>query len=59
VAFDSGVESDLPDNLKEEATLAFNAGVSEKMSISDIINKVQNNVLKKIDDIYKVRLIST
>ena len=47
------VESDLPENLRDEAVLCFEAAVANKMQVGDAITKVQNDVLKKCDDVYK------
>merc|ERR1711879_868310 len=47
------VESDLPDDLRDQALLAFKAAVDMKMSVGDAIAKVQKDVLSKCDDIFK------
>jgi hypothetical protein len=47
------VESDLPDDLREECLLCFNAAVANRMNVGDAIKKVQNDVLKKCDDRFK------
>ena len=47
------VESDLPENLRDEAVLCFEAAVANKMQIGDAITKVQKDVLSKCDEIYK------
>ena len=49
------VESDLPDDLREECLLCFNAAVANRMNVGDAIKKVQNDVLKKCDDRFKGR----
>ena len=48
-----GVESDLPEDLKKEAQLSFEAAVSNRMNIGDCINKVQKEVLSKCDERFK------
>merc|ERR1712012_1224159 len=45
------VESDLPDDLRDQALLAFKAAVDMKMSVGDAIAKVQKDVLSKCDEI--------
>jgi len=47
------VESDLPENLRDEAVLCFEAAVANRMQVGDAITKVQNDVLKKCDDVFK------
>merc|ERR1712154_663409 len=47
------VESDLPDDLRDQALLAFKAAVDMKMSVGDAITKVQKDVLSKCDDVFK------
>jgi len=47
------VESDLPENLRDEAVLCFEAAVANKMQIGDAITKVQKDVLSKCDDVFK------
>ena len=49
----SEVESDLPENLRDEAVLCFEAAVANKMQIGDAITKVQKDVLSKCDDVFK------
>ena len=49
----SEVESDLPDDLRDQALLAFKAAVDMKMSVGDAIAKVQKDVLSKCDEIFK------
>ena len=48
-----GVESDLPEDLKKEAQLSFEAAVSNRMNIGDSISKVQKEVLSKCDERFK------
>jgi len=47
------VESDLPDDLRDQALLAFKAAVDSRMSVGDSIAKVQKDVLSKCDEIFK------
>ena len=47
------VESDLPEDLRDEAVLCFEAAVANRMQVGDAITKVQNDVLKKCDDVFK------
>jgi len=47
------VESDLPENLRDEAVLCFEAAVANKMPIGDAITKVQKDVLSKCDEVFK------
>jgi len=47
------VESDLPENLRDEAVLCFEAAVANKMQVGDAITKVQKDVLSKCDDVFK------
>ena len=47
------MESDLPDDLRDQALLAFKAAVDMKMSVGDAIAKVQKDVLSKCDEIFK------
>ena len=49
----SGVDSDLPEDLKKEAQLSFEAAVSNRMNIGDCITKVQKEVLSKCDERFK------
>ena len=48
-----GVESDLPEDLKKEACLRFQAAVENRMAIGDAIEKVQAEVLVKCNDVFK------
>jgi len=47
------VESDLPENLRDEALLCFEAAVANRMSVGDAITKVQKDVLSKCDEVFK------
>jgi len=47
------VESDLPNDLRDEACLCFEAAVANRMSVGDAINKVQKDVLSKCDEVFK------
>ena len=47
------MESDLPENLRDEALLCFEAAVANRMTVGDAITKVQKDVLSKCDDVYK------
>lgn len=47
------VESDLPENLRDEALLCFEAAVANRMTVGDAITKVQKDVLSKCDDVFK------
>jgi hypothetical protein len=47
------VESDLPDNLRDEALLCFEAAVANRMTVGDAITKVQKDVLSKCDEVFK------
>ena len=53
VLYFKGVESDLPEDLKKEAQLSFEAAVSNRMNIGDCITKVQKEVLSKCDERFK------
>ena len=43
----------MPENLRDEAVLCFEAAVANRMQVGDAITKVQNDVLKKCDDVFK------
>merc|ERR1711974_265064 len=47
------VESDLPENLRDEALLCFEAAVANRMTVGDAITKVQKDVLSKCDEVFK------
>ena len=47
------MESDLPDDLRDQALLAFKAAVDSRMSVGDAIAKVQKDVLSKCDEVFK------
>ena len=47
------MDSDLPEDLKKEAQLSFEAAVSNRMNIGDCITKVQKEVLSKCDERFK------
>ena len=48
----SGVDTDLPSDLQEEATRCMEAAVAQKMNIGDCIQKVQKDVLSKCNERY-------
>ena len=47
------VDSDLPEDLREQALLCFEAAVSNHMNVGDAISKVQKDVLSKCDERFK------
>jgi hypothetical protein len=47
------VESDLPEDLKNEAVLCFEAAISNNLSVGDAVSKVQKDVLSKCDEVFK------
>ena len=47
------MESDLPDDLRDQVLITFKAAVDMKMSVGDAITKVQKDVLSKCDEIFK------
>ena len=49
----SGVDSDLPSDLQEQAQLCFEAAVANKLNIGDCIQKVQKDVLSKCNERYE------
>ena len=49
----SEVDSDLPQDIRDEALMCFEAAVSNRMAIGDAIQKVQKDVLSKCDERFK------
>ena len=49
----SEVDSDLPQDIRDEALMCFEAAVSNRMSVGDAIQKVQKDVLSKCDERFK------
>jgi hypothetical protein len=47
------VESDLPEDLKNEAASRFQAAIDSRMAIGDAIEKVQAEVLTKCNEVFK------
>ena len=47
------MESDLPDDLRDQVLLAFKAAMDMKMSVGNAIVKVQKDVLSKCNEIFK------
>ena len=47
------MESDLPEDLKNEACSRFQAAIDNRMAIGDAIEKVQAEVLSKCNEIFK------
>ena len=47
------MESDLPEDLKNEAASRFQAAIDSRMSIGDAIEKVQAEVLTKCNEVFK------
>jgi len=47
------VESDLPEDLKNEAASRFQAAIDSRMAIGDAIEKVQSEVLTKCNEVFK------
>ena len=51
--FISDVESDLPEDLKNEASLRFQAAIDSHLPIGSATEKVQEEVLSKCNDVFK------
>ena len=49
----SEVDSDLPQDIRDEALMCFEAAVSNRMAVGDAIQKVQKDVLSKCDERFK------
>ena len=49
----SDVESDLPEDLKNEASLRFQAAIDSHLPIGSATEKVQEEVLSKCNDVFK------
>ena len=49
----SDVESDLPEDLKNEASLRFQAAIDGNLPIGSATEKVQEEVLSKCNDVFK------
>ena len=47
------MESDLPEDLKNEAASRFQAAIDSRMAIGDAIEKVQAEVLTKCNEVFK------
>ena len=47
------MESDLPEDLKNEAASRFQAAIDSRMAIGDAIEKVQSEVLTKCNEVFK------
>ena len=48
-----GVETNLPENIKERAVSVFKAAVSQKYVIKDVIEKVQKEGLAEVENVFK------
>ena len=49
----AGVETNLPENIKDRAVSVFKSAVSQKYVIKDVIEKVQKEGLAEVENVYK------
>jgi len=48
-----GVETNLPENIKDRAVSVFKSAVSQKYVIKDVIEKVQKEGLAEVENVFK------